>query len=417
MSDVNGDAAVEEVGPNEVGRRLREIRDWRGQTLEVTAGLAGISFGYLGKLERGEKPLESRQVLEGLAWALKVAPSEFNGRPWEQTDDPMLAQAHAGLKALEATLTGWRPGEVPDDTAARPWPSVTKDLMLLNEQLRPNSDYAGQGAVLPSLVHDLLIYVADDEHRRAALRGLIDAYHAIVNVVHKVDRLGSRGLSALAAERLQATAELLDDTELLGLAAWSRAQFVGAPGRARQYALAVAAAELPGTRVETRGMSHLTAAMAAAARGDADMAQVHLREASALADRLGLANSPWGDATMNFGTVNVGIWRVALGVELGQGARVAELGTGLQLSAISRSRQGAYWMDLGRGLLSEHKTRNQGLAALLRAERLTPQQVLSNVFVREAVADQLRTAKRDAGGRELRGLAYRLGLAPSAPTG
>jgi transcriptional regulator with XRE-family HTH domain len=410
---VDGTGVVDEP-PNKVGRRLREIRVWRGHSMEVTAGLAGISFGYLGKLERGEKPLENRRVLEGLAWALKVAPSEFDHRPWEQPDDPMLAQAHAGLQALEAMLANWRPGEVPDDAAARPWPSVSKDLMLLNEQLRPSADYAGQGAVLPLLVHDLLIYVADDDHRRAALRGLIDAYHAIANIV---SRFGGRGLSALAAERLQATAELLDDTELLGLAAWSRAIFVGASGRARQYALAVAAAELPGARVETRGMSHLTAALAAAARGDADTAQVHLREASALADRLGLANSRWGNAATNFGTVNVGIWRVSLGVELGQGARVAELGTGLDLSAISRSRQAAYWMDLGRGLLSERKTRNQGLAALLRAERLTPQQVRSNVFVREAVADQLRTAKRDAGGLELRGLAYRLGLAPSAPTG
>jgi hypothetical protein len=32
--------------------------------------------------------------------------------------------------------------------------------------------------------------------------------------------------------------------------------------------------------------------------------------------------------------------------------------------------------------------------------------------VREAVADHLRAARRDAGGRNLRGLAWRLGIAP-----
>ncbi|MBF6245149.1 helix-turn-helix transcriptional regulator [Nocardia elegans] len=42
--------------PNDLGRRLREIRAWRGLSLEAAAGLAGISYGYLGKLERGEKP-------------------------------------------------------------------------------------------------------------------------------------------------------------------------------------------------------------------------------------------------------------------------------------------------------------------------------------------------------------------------
>lgn len=44
------------IPPNDLGRRLREIRAWRGLSLEAAAGLAGISYGYLGKLERGEKP-------------------------------------------------------------------------------------------------------------------------------------------------------------------------------------------------------------------------------------------------------------------------------------------------------------------------------------------------------------------------
>ncbi|MBV7707892.1 helix-turn-helix transcriptional regulator [Nocardia nova] len=33
----------------------REIRSWRGLSLEAAAGLAGISYGYLGKLERGRR--------------------------------------------------------------------------------------------------------------------------------------------------------------------------------------------------------------------------------------------------------------------------------------------------------------------------------------------------------------------------
>lgn len=33
----------------------REIRAWRGLSLEAAAGLAGISYGYLGKLERGRR--------------------------------------------------------------------------------------------------------------------------------------------------------------------------------------------------------------------------------------------------------------------------------------------------------------------------------------------------------------------------
>ncbi len=55
----------------------------------------------------------------------------------------------------------------------------------------------------------------------------------------------------------------------------------------------------------------------------------------------------------------------------------------------------------------------QGLALLLRAEKLAPQLIRNDLFVREAVGNALRSARRAAGGQELRGLAYRLGLAPS----
>ena len=51
--------------------------------------------------------------------------------------------------------------------------------------------------------------------------------------------------------------------------------------------------------------------------------------------------------------------------------------------------------------------------ALQRAERLAPQRIRTNPFVRAVVTDLLRRARRDAGGRELRSMAYRMGLASS----
>jgi hypothetical protein len=49
---------------------------------------------------------------------------------------------------------------------------------------------------------------------------------------------------------------------------------------------------------------------------------------------------------------------------------------------------------------------------LLHAEQLAPQLIHNDPIVRETVADLLRQARRDAGGRELRGLAWRMGVAP-----
>ena len=160
------------------------------------------------------------------------------------------------------------------------------------------------------------------------------------------------------------------------------------------------------------GMLHLSAAMAAAAQSDRDTATTHLNEAAAIADRLDEEVGTFGRAY--FGRTNVGIWRVSIGVELGDGGRVAEIARDIRVDAIpSPSRQANFFADLGRALISDKATREQGLALLLRAEKLAPQLIRNDLFVREAVGNALRSARRAAGGQELRGLAYRLGLAPS----
>ena len=50
-----------------LGRRVRELRCWRGLTLREAAGLAGLSFSFWGQVERGEKPVTKRRTLEAMA--------------------------------------------------------------------------------------------------------------------------------------------------------------------------------------------------------------------------------------------------------------------------------------------------------------------------------------------------------------
>ncbi|WP_223198521.1 helix-turn-helix domain-containing protein [Solihabitans fulvus] len=47
---------------NLIGRRLRALRGKR--SLAAVAELAGISKSYLSRLERGERPVDSRHLLE-----------------------------------------------------------------------------------------------------------------------------------------------------------------------------------------------------------------------------------------------------------------------------------------------------------------------------------------------------------------
>ncbi len=403
---------MNEMPPNEVGRRLREIRAWRGLSLEVTAGLAGISFGYLGRLERGEQALSNRGTLEALARALRVAPSEFTGRPWE-SGDGRGSDAYAGLMAVESALDAYEIGDDPGGVA-RDWPLVAADLDRLHDLIQAG-DYAQQAALVPKLLAELHItYCRGTAPREDVLRGMITSYSSAMWVTK---RTGGRGLPLLAAKAAQQCAELLESPAWCGFATWLRGDATGALARPEQYRRAVNMADrLTGDLddhnvIQAYGMLHLSAALAAAVQADRDTAYTHLDEASEVAARMDDEVGTFG--RMWFGRANVGIWRATIGLEFGEGARVAEQSKDVHVDAIpSTVRRAEYYGEIGRALLSEPKTREQGLATLLRAEELAPQRVRADVFVREAVADHLRTARRDAGGRNLRGLAWRLGIAP-----
>ncbi|NUT49570.1 MAG: helix-turn-helix domain-containing protein [Saccharothrix sp.] len=395
-----------DVDDSHIGRRVREIRSWRGMRQGVVAGLAGMTPSYLSMIESGKRPVRTRATLEALAAALRVSPAELTGRPYVPSD-PDSSKAHANIHAVEDALTGWRLGEEPV-ASRRPWEAVQEDLDLLNHKLRPDADYAAQSALLPTLIRDLLVAVNDSRHRFAALVGLMATYKAVAYLAHD---LGVPGLPTLAVERMRSAAEELNDPVWLAYVAYQRSQLISGTNRSRQYELAVSVADMPGSRLEVRGLAHLTAALSSAAQGHADTAHDHLTEAASLAERIEPDVSPWMQT--NFGRTNVGIWRVSIGLELGDGAKVAEIAARIRPGGVSRSRQAAFWIDCGRGLLTERKHRERGLAALLHAEKLAPQKVRNNVFARESVSDLIRQARRESGGRELRGLAWRMGIAPT----
>ena len=387
---------------HDLGRRLRELRSWRRLNLREAADLAGISYGYLGRIERGEVPVNSRATIEALAAALRVAPTELTTQPLTAIPDNIAPT----IPALVDALTGWSVGEVPD-VPARPWGEIAEDLRRL-EALRVAADYAGQLTLLPGLIRDLLVAATNDSTRVDALVGLLYAYRA---AGQRGRDIATAGVSALAAERMRQAAAALDDPAWLTYADYYRAHLLSGSNRARQYELATRVAEDESARAETRGMANLTAALACSVRGDTDAVDMHLNEAETFANTLDTEASPWG--VLEFGRANVGIWRVAIGVEMGIGAKVAELAERVHSRAVSKERQAAFWIDYGRGLLSDRKHAAQGIAALLNAEAVGAQKLRTNVFAREAVADQLRKANGDSAGRELRGLAWRMGVAPA----
>ncbi|GDY34025.1 helix-turn-helix domain-containing protein [Gandjariella thermophila] len=397
---------------HEVGRRLREIRHWRRQSLSAVAGLSGISIGHLSRIERGERPVTKRRTLEALARALRVSPTELSGRPYTPTD-PVSSEARAALNEVRIALDQYELGTDPE-VEIRPWPMLAAEVDRLNNELR--ADYASQGEILPDLLAELhATYVREPARRRDALTGLMYAYYAATCTTKN---LGADGFPLVAARHARTVAEELAVPEWLGFAAYLRAYATGQQGRAYQYARCVRTIDQLSAHfddpnvLQAAGMLHLSAALASAAQGQASETTTHLAEASDLATRVPEHAANFG--YLYFTLDNVGIWRVGLHTELGDAGRVTELARDVHPETIpAQDRQGVFYADLGRALACDPQTREQSVQALLQAERIAPQLIRNKPLIRETVSGLLSRAKQNSAGRELRGLAYRMGLAPT----
>ncbi|WP_158883976.1 helix-turn-helix domain-containing protein [Amycolatopsis anabasis] len=397
-----------------IGRRLREIRSWRGLDLRTAAQLSGISHGYLGQLERGEKPINNRRVLEGLAMTYRVSPLEITGKPWAPTD-AQSSEAHSALYELECALDSYELGIDPE-VPTREWPKVQTDVDRLVKATHWASNYAEQGRLAPKLLGELhAFYVRQPSLRPTVLVNLLHAYAA---AMYTTKRLGGRGLPLLAAVRAEQVAEEVDAPEWRAYSVWLRGQAAAALDRARHYDRAVnATGNLTGASdgsdaMQAAGMLHLNAALSAATQGNTDQAAEHLAEADTLADRMPDPVMRW--ASLWFGTVNNRMWRMAVAEEQQEPGKVIELAEGVPIDQLpSISRQAEYWATLARSLMGRAKTRKQGVAYMLKAEDMAPLRIRNSVVDREAVSAALRAVQRESGGQELRGLAWRMGVAPT----
>jgi hypothetical protein len=157
-------------------------------------------------------------------------------------------------------------------------------------------------------------------------------------------------------------------------------------------------------------MLTLSASLSAAVVQNGQRAEHWLGEAADLARRLpDEPDQNW----MAFSGTNVGVWRVAIEVERGHsGGEVLELAAHVHEDKLSgkRGRHAAFLADVGRGLAREPRTRPDAVRWLRKAEDAAPQWIRNNPPVREAVAYLLSRARADAGGRELRGMAARMGV-------
>ncbi len=392
-----------------IGSRIRSCRRFRGMSLETLAGLSGLSKGFLSMVENDKRSLNGRHHVAAIAEALRVSLTDLTGQPYPLTGKAS-AESYSGIIALRNVLMN-RTLNYAEGTGSRPL-RVLRDQAQQVGRLRDASNYGGAAGMLPALLDELHESIATGEHRQ-------EATELFVTVVCQeacwVARdLGHPEISWMLADRAREAAKNVNDPMLLGFADFLRGHALFAVGgyqRARAVSTR-AAEELQrhsptGTALEVYGMLHLNAALASASAGAAVDALPHLAEATDVAAQTGEAHS----FRLWFGPTNVNIWRMAYTAEAGDGGKVRELAAAVNPRAIpSHMRQAGYYVELGRGLAQNRKNDRETLTAFRRAKELNPVYVRAHPHVRNYVASMMRRSKLDAGGRELRGMAFRMGV-------
>lgn len=385
------------------GQRVKQIRTIRGLSLRAVAELAGISAGYLSRIERGERALDSRKLIVALADALRVAPTELTQLAATLPDDHDRDHALSAVRqALFAVDMGTPVGDV------RPVEQLDARVRRLIAAVN-NTDIASVGAQLPALIGDLYATLAAGRDVREVLRLL-----TLANMQVTQAWLAAVGapvdLSWKAATAARDAAQRLDEPVSLGIAAFGTGMALLTAGAFDMAARTVSSVELPTTTVEEQqlgGMVALASSLVAAARDDAAERSAALEHAAELAERTGETNV----AGFGFGPSNVAVWRMQCELEAGDHAEAARIATTVNPDALTvRARQAVFWREQGRALARLSGHRDEAVVALRRAELISPEAVHRHPLTRSVLAELVGRAKRDTVGRELRGIAYRAGL-------
>jgi transcriptional regulator with XRE-family HTH domain len=397
--------------PN-LGARLRVLRKWRGLTLVELAQLSGVSKSQLSAVERGTRLLDRRSHIAALAGALRVSETELTGLP-HISRDPEQSAPHSIVPLLRESLTG---NTFDDPAVDRARPLAELESLLKGElaELNNKADFARRGQLAAPVFDELHFHIAtgDEASKRRSLALLTEACEAVGMTLQY---LGYRDLAYFAASRATEAARLLDDPIISGQAAYLRFQLMPKPtswDRPLAVALQAAAQLQPHigssrTASETYGMLHLSAGLAAAAVKKTELAEEYYQQAVEIGEKTGDNHDAWSA----FGVTNVGIWGVAIAMELGDYEGAVQRSKGVDPSRLPhRERRAVFYADTGRALAHLRGKERNAVDQLQRAEAIAPQRIRNSGSVQETITYLLNKHMRTSPAVELRGMATRMGV-------
>jgi len=390
-----------------IGVRVRSARLGRGLTLETVAGLAGHSKSWLSKVERGLLPLESRHDLAALAEALQVSPVDLVGAPYDLPSEGGAATAATIVQPVRLALLGL------PDRAVPPVEVMRADLETLTRLRQAHRLDAAARTAAGLLAGLRAAQSAGGRDVEEVLRLLVWCCYETASLVRELRHPDLALLMAGLAD--EATAELAEPaclavTELVRVHTLSSVT-VGAYTAAIEAGTAAADAVRPLAGTEALagyGSLMLSISYALAVTGRGRDALDRITEAGRVADRL---TEPTDMARhLAFSAPGIGLHRLSVAVELGDPDAALTAASRIEPERLPyQARRASYWLDLGRAHSALRDDR-EAVAAFRRAEQIAPLRLRMHPLAREAVAGMLGRAQRAAVGRDLRGLAHRMGM-------
>lgn len=381
-----------------IGERVAWYRRRRGMPQDVLAGLIGRTTDWLSKAENNRIELDRLSVIRRLADSLDVALGDLIGAPTllDWTPD----SGTSTVPALRAALMDYRQLtpilNTPDDDAEPPPLTQLADEVNNVFDAYQASRFGFAAGRAPLLLADALLAARqyDGVERVRAHELLALSYQAAASVLTK---LGEADLAWMAAERGLAAGQVTENPAVIGSLFRSVAFSLLSTGRlgpAMQLTDAGAAYLQPhltddnGDLQSVYGMLFLAGSMAASRTEDRGTTRSYLQEAQEASTRLGAdGNHLW----TAFGPTNVAIHRVNTAMELGDVQVALDVGPNLDTSALPTERRVRHRLEVARAYNLAGR-RDAGIATVLEAERMAPEQVRHHYLGRQLVLNWVRNA-------------------------
>jgi transcriptional regulator with XRE-family HTH domain len=393
-----------------LGRKIAAERRRRGLSQPELARMIDRSVAWVSQVERGVRKVDRMSVLETLAAALDLPLAEL------AAESPVVAavtEEPPAVGSLRIVLSGVYSLGAMLNSRRAPAISTLRNKVRKAWDLTHAARYTELTELLRGLVPDLetAARAVREDQRAEAFELLAATYQACSAALTK---LGEADAAWIAADRAMAAADRADNPMLVAAAAF-RLVFVFLTTRHYDQAEETARTAADALRAKVDegdpqamslwGALTLQRAVVAARLNDPDTAYGQLEMARQIAGRLGEGRD---DYDTEFGPANVGLYEIAVAVELGDAGRALRVASTVETTGLSAERRARMLIDVARAHAQRRQVQ-EAVTALRQAEDITPEQVRTHDLVRQLVSDLL--TMQDPPPSELYGLAGRLSAA------